>query len=106
MSLGVKIPRRVRSLPSATKLQRLRFHGRVSVHGGGVPGPGGGCRGAAPGRVAWSRGGGELHVPGGCLLWGEGGFPACTEADTPPGETATAADGTHPAGMHSCIGLK
>ena len=26
-------------------------------------------------------------APGGCLLWGE---------------TATAADGTHPTGMHSC----
>ena len=42
--------------------------------------------------------------------------PACTGADTPeqtypsmhwgrhppPGQTATAADGTHPTGMHSC----
>ena len=28
------------------------------------------------------------------------GIPACTEADT-LGETATAADGTHPTGMHS-----
>ena len=31
---------------------------------------------------------------GGCLL--------CTEAAPPPGETVTAADGTHPTGMHSC----
>ena len=30
------------------------------------------------------------------------GFPACTEADTSP-LTATAADGTHPTGMHSCF---
>ena len=44
---------------------------------------------------AWSRGG---SAPG----WGVG-IPACTEADPPPppGETATAADGTHPTGMHS-----
>ena len=35
-----------------------------------------------------------VPVPGGA------GIPACTEAD-PPGETATAADGTHPTGMHS-----
>ena len=28
-------------------------------------------------------------------------IPACTEADTPQ-QTATAADGTHPTGMHSC----
>ena len=31
----------------------------------------------------------------------EGGIPACTEADTP--QTATAAGGTHPTGMHSCF---
>ena len=44
----------------------------------GVPGP----RGVpTPGGV-WSR--------GGAWSWGEGG------------ETATAADGTHPTGMHSC----
>ena len=33
----------------------------------------------------------------------QGGSPACTEADTPhPQQTATAAGGTHPTGMHSC----
>ena len=64
----------------------------MSVHGGclvprggcllrGVPGPGGGG-----------------------LLQGIG-VPAWTEAD-PPGETATATDGTHPTGMHSCFLLK
>ena len=37
---------------------------------------------------AWSRG-------GGCLVPGEVGILACTEAD-PSGETAIAADGTHP----------
>ena len=32
-----------------------------------------------------------------------GSIPACTEADPPP--TATAAGGTHPTGMHSCLFL-
>ena len=45
---------------------------------------------------------------GGCLVQGGllpgVGIPACTEAD-PPGETATAADGMHPTGMHSCSKL-
>ena len=58
------------------------FYRCLSVHGGG-----GG---------AWSRGEGV------CVVLG-GGIPACTEADPPPpGETATAPDGTHPTGMHSC----
>ena len=58
-----------------TKFAKVMFlHLSVShsVHGGGCPGPG----------------------PGGCIL-------TCTEADTPQ-QTATAADGTHPTGMHSC----
>ena len=53
---------------------------------------------------------GGVLLLGGCLVlggtWSGGGglvgIPACTEAD-PPGETATAADGTHPTGMHSCL---
>ena len=62
---------------------------------GVVPGPRGVC---SQGVCSW---GGLL--PGGCLVWGVG-IPACTEADPPPpGETATAADVTHPTGMHSCI---
>ena len=52
--------------------------------------------------------GGRLLLGG--LLWGVwssgDGIPACTEADPPPEETATAADGTHPTGMHSCIESK
>ena len=45
------------------------------------PGPGGGgCPGPGPAAV--------------CI-------PACTEADIPPRQTANAADGTHPTGMHS-----
>ena len=32
-----------------------------------------------------------------------GGLPQCMlGTDTPPQQTATAADGTHPTGMHSC----
>ena len=42
---------------------------------------------SAPGGVPAPRG---CLVPGGCLV------------ETPPGGTATAADGTHPTGMHSC----
>ena len=38
-----------------------------------------------------------MSAPGGV------GIPACTEADTPPGETATAAHGMHPTGMHSFL---
>ena len=42
---------------------------------------------------------------------GPGGIPACTWADTaqadthtpPPKQTATAADATHPTGMHSSL---
>ena len=33
-----------------------------------------------------------------------GGVPACTEADTPQ-QTATAVDGMHPTGMHSCLDI-
>ena len=56
--------------------------------GGGVPAPGGTC----------SEGGCLLLVgvpgPGGYLLWG-----GCL-VENPP--MATAADSTHPTGMHSC----
>ena len=63
-------------LPFATKLRRLYFHRRVSVHRG-VPGPGW-CllpRGSAPrGCVCAPRGGclvqGGCLVPVGCLLLG------------------------------------
>ena len=41
------------------------------------------------------RGGLQAHTQGVCI-------PACTEADTPLQQTATAAGGTHPTGMHSC----
>ena len=55
----------------------------------GVPGPGGGC--LVPGD-AWSL--------GGCLVLGGSG-PGGPGGDPPP-QTATAAGGTHPTGMHSC----
>ena len=55
---------------------------------------------------AWSRG---VPGPEGSALAGGGvpgpggvGIPAPLR-QTPPGETATAADGTHPTGMHSCF---
>ena len=53
----------------------------------GVPGPGGVL---LPGNVLW----------GGCLVGGLVSQHAMRQ--TPPGETATAAGGTHPTGMHSC----
>ena len=52
-----------------------------------------------------------LSVPGGCLpapggggvcSWEELGPRGVLGADPPPG-TATAAGGTHPTGMHSCL---
>ena len=104
-------------LPSATKLRRLCFYRRVSVHGGG------GCLpqcmlGYHPPQVR--------HPPGQTPPREQ--TPPSPGADTPPGqtappkkilsflhflhppsppqdtvqETATAADGTHPTGMHSC----
>ena len=64
----------------------------------------------------WSRGGawsGGCGPGGGCLLlggvvpWGvvTGGAwsRGLVSQHAPPGETATAEDGTHPTGMHSCV---
>ena len=53
--------------------------------GGSAPG------GSAPG----------VPGPGGCLLLGR--LVSQHALPPPPGETATAADGTHPTGMHSCF---
>ena len=50
----------------------------------------------ADGIPAYLAAGGGL-LPGGCLVPGEGGA-----LETPPKQTATVADGTHPTGMHSC----
>ena len=61
----------------------------VDACSGGVPGVGGCLVWGVPGLGgAWSGG---CLLPGGCLV--ETG-------------TATAADGTHPTGMHSCLTLK
>ena len=57
--------------------------------GGGLPGPGGAWSWGVPGPGgAWSRG---CMVPGGA--WWR----------PPAPEMATAAGGTHPTGMHSCL---
>ena len=50
------------------------------------------------GEVGGSGRGEGSRPEGGCIQ-------ACTEADTPQ-QTATAAEGTHPTGMHSCFHLK
>ena len=73
----------------------------VCLSTGGVPAPGGACFG---GLVQGGSG------PGGCLMGGGVGpggsgagvvpAPGVCLVETPP--TATAADGTHPTGMHSC----
>ena len=59
------------------------------------------CEGYVFTGVCLSTGGVSVH--GGVSAPGRAGIPACTEADPPAGETATAADGTHPTGMHSCF---
>ena len=67
--------------------------------GGGAWSQGGVCSWgvSAPGG-AWSRGG---LVPG--VAWSHGGLVSQHALrQTPPGETATAADGTHPTGMNFC----
>ena len=73
---------------------------------GGVPGPGGVCSRGVCSWGAWSRGvpgpGGSALTGGGCLVPG-GLVSQHALRQTPPGETATAADGTHPTGMHSCF---
>ena len=75
------------------EVAKVMFYRCLSVHWEGllpgrVPGPGGG----GSGRMgAWSWGG---------LRGGLVSQHALTQ--TPPGEMATAADGTHPTGMHSC----
>ena len=72
------------------------FTGVCLSTGGGVPGPGLGVPGRGWVGCDWSWGR-DQGVPGqgGCLL--RGGVPG----GDPP--TATAAGGTHPTGMHSCI---
>ena len=47
-------------------------------------------------------GGHQAHTGGVMSRPRPGWIPGCTEADTPPQQTATAPGGTHPIGMHSC----
>ena len=59
----------------------------------------GGCPGPGLGSVqAQARGGVQAQAQGVCI-------PAGTEADTPQ-QMTTAAGGTHPTGMHSCLHLR
>ena len=88
-------------LPSANEVCEGCFYTCLSFcpEGGLGPGPGGGW-GVWLGQVSRPRPRGRLGgLAGGCS-GPEGCIPACTE--TPPQQTATAADGTHPTGMHSC----
>ena len=87
-------PANLLSLPSATKLRRLCFYRRVSVHTGGC----------LPQRML------GYHTPPPQQTPLKQTTPPPPE-QTPPRsrhthtsarETATAADGTHPTGMHSC----
>ena len=70
--------------------------------GEGVPAPGGAYSRGCLVQGVCSRG---VHGPRGCLVWG---MPALGGPHLLPGRgclvppTATAADGTHPTGMHSC----
>ena len=98
------------------ELSRPRPRGRFGGLAGEVgclrPDPGrGGGRGSGWRGLSRPRPRGEV---GGFWLegvqahtWGgpgpEGCIPACTEADTPLQQTATAAGGRHPTGMHSCL---
>ena len=62
--------------------------GDGGVCSGGCPGPGGVCPRGCPG-------------PGGVQAQAWGVYPSM-HWGRPPQQTATAADGTHPTGMHSC----
>ena len=65
--------------------------------GGGVAGREGGE--FVSSGDAWSCG--CVCSQGGCLLSGRGVLPGVAWW-RPPSQTATAVDGTHPTGMHSC----
>ena len=107
----------------------MSVHSGGGGRAGALPCPGGGCLvlggawswGGVPGPReglhlggAWSQG---RLVLGGCLVlggaWCQGGLepggsgPGWVVSQdalrqTPPRETASAVDGTHPTGMHSC----
>ena len=71
---------------------------------GRVPAPGGGC---SEGVCSWGcllqgdSAFGRMPASGGCLLGGSASRWGCVETPQKK-QTATVADSTHPAGMHSC----
>ena len=71
---------------------RCMAGGRAGVPEGGI------CAGGMHGGGGWGG-----MCGGGHALWGVG---VCVAGEAcMAGETATAADGTHPTGMHSCYQL-
>ena len=78
------------------------------------PRPGGrglprGCPGPGPGVSAWgvsrSRPGGSRPGPRGVQVQAQGGVYPSMHWGRPPQQTATAVDGAHPTGMHSCLSM-
>ena len=85
----------VLSIITRPRCQTLHGHQFMTVHNEGL------CfyRCLSVHRGAWSQGGACSRR--GLLLGGLVSQHALRQ--TPPGETATAADGKHPTGMHSCL---
>ena len=78
---------------SCGKVMFLHLSVSHSVHRGMYP------------RMHWGRHPLGRHIPvctGADIPLLGRHIPACTGVDTPPPPTATAEDGTHPTGMHSC----
>ena len=79
-----------------------------SVHGEGACMAGGhACQGSCVvGVCVWQGGmhGAGLHSQGACMAGGmQGGRAGVWQGACMAGEMATAADGMHPTGMHSCL---
>ena len=112
-------------LPSATKLRRLCFYKRVSVHRGGVPDQ---VHPPGPGAPPWDQlpppPPDQVHPPReqvhpldqvhpprtrytppgpGTPPSPQTRYPPRTRYTPHPPDTATAAGGMHPTGMHSCL---
>ena len=84
----------------ARGVSRPRPRGEVGGSGWGSRLTPGGVQAHTQGGVGWvsrpTPGDVQAQAQRGCI-------PTCTEADSPPPpQTATAAGGTHPTGMHSC----
>ena len=96
-------------LPSATKLRRLCFYRRLSVHRGvsasvhaGIPHKPPQEQTPPQSRPPWEQTPREQTPPLQQTPYPGADTP---QEQTPPRETATAADGTHPTGMHSCSNI-